>query len=87
MGMHSFKFHFEGEDFHPSVSVMTENIYKVHFYKSIEAYNLPPIFTLDTETSIVTLEDNEQINMSDCPFVKAFKKVLTEHLYGIRQRF
>ena len=85
--MHSFKFHFEGEDFYPSVSVITEKIYKVHFYKSIDAYALPSIFTLDTESLIVTLEDNRQINKCNCPFVKAFKKVLTEHLCGIRQRF
>lgn len=85
--MHSFKFHFEGEDFHPSISVMTENIYKVHFYKSLNAYDLPQAFTLDTDSLIITTENNIQIKKSDCPFIKAFKKVLTEHLQDIQQRF
>lgn len=86
MSTHSFKFHFEGEDFYPSVSVMGENKYKVHFYKPVNAYNLPQTFMLDTQSSIVIAE-NEMINESACTFIEAFKRVLTEHLQGIQQRF
>lgn len=85
MSQHSFKFHFRGSDFYPSVKPVINNVYKVHFYKSLVEFGLPQYFTFNIDTLEVIMDDSVQQLNPDKLFLTVFKDSLTEHLSGIQQ--
>ena len=83
MSTHSFKFLYKGVYYYPSVEVITQTTFKIHFYKSIQNYHLPQNFIVDTDSPdiIIGAFDKTQEGID---FLTVFKNELINHLKSIK---
>lgn len=83
MSTHSFKFFYKGIYYYPSIEVITQTTFKIHFYKSVQNYHLPQSFIIDTASSdiIISLSEKTQEGID---FLTVFKSELINHLKSIK---